>query len=233
VPTEIRPPIKAAVEIKPQPTRLTSKKASLIGHLIGDGSVRGENNTIRYTNTCLKLVLKVAKAFSDVYGLQRRISERNGIFQVDWCSKKALEDLCQYTSYRCKEWRIPKEIFENPRVLGPPFLRALFDDDGCVVLCSSSKHKSWQRRVCLRSTSNQGCEDVTRLLSLLGINSRVIKWAVIISGKGNVKRFQSRVGFTQGVKVQRGSWKGMDKAKVLELLLASYEDPSAPLHQFE
>lgn len=224
----IRPPIRPAAKIKPQPPKLTPEKASLIGYLIGDGSVMRSGYAIRYTNTCLKLILEVSKAFTSTYGLEGHISQREGILCVDWNSKEAWRDLQRYTNYYCREWRVPAEIFENFKVLGPPFLRALFDDDGCVALRSSRKHKSWQRWVCLRSINTHGCEDIARLLSLLGIWSRRVSGAVIIARKENLKCFQSIVGFTDGVKVRRGLWKGLNKTEILELLLNSYNAPSIP-----
>jgi transposase len=224
----IRAPVLPPKPIKPQPLVLSPEKAFLIGHLIGDGSVMRKSYAIRYTNTCLKLVLDVSKAFTSVYGLEGRITQRDGIINIDWCSKEAWKDLHSYTNYHCREWRVPTQIFEYPKVLGPPFLRALFDDDGCVALCSSRKHENWQRWVCLRSICTYGCEDIARLLSLFEIRSRKAYKAVIISGKENIKRFQSMVSFTTGVKVRRGLWKGIDKAEVLELLLASYENPLLP-----
>ena len=224
----VRAPVLPPKPIKPQPPALTPEKAFLIGHLIGDGSVMRKSHAIRYANTCLKLVSDVSKAFTSVYGLEGRISQREGIMYIDWCSKEAWKDLQSYTNYHCREWRAPTQILENPKVLGPPFLRALFDDDGCVALCSSRKHERWQRWVCLRSICTYGCEDIARLLSLLEIRSRKACKAVIISGKENLRRFQSVVSFTAGVKVRRGLWKGMNKAEVLELLLASYENPLLP-----
>lgn len=224
----IRPPITPTTKIKPQLAKLTPEKASLIGHFIGDGSVMKKSYAIRYANTCPKLIEKVSKLFADVYGLHGHISQRGKTLYVDWNSKEAWMDLKRYTNYECRKWRVPAEILENPELLGPPFLRALFDDDGCVALCSSPKHRAWQRWVCLRSINATGCEDVIRLLSSLGIYARRADRAVIVSGKKNIERFQLVVGFTEGVKICRGVWKGLDKADVLKLLLASYDDSSIP-----
>lgn len=220
----IRPPIHPAVKIKPQPTKLTPMKAFLIGHLIGDGSVMKRGYAIRYANTCQKLIEKVSKTFTDVYGLSCHISQRGEMLHADWNSREAWKDLTQYTSYYCKRWRVPTEILENPETLGPAFLRALFDDDGCVALSSSTKHKGWQRWICLRSINARGCEDIVRLLSSLGICARKINGAVIISGKENIRRFQPVIGFTNGVKVRKGLWRGICKAEVLNLLLLSYDN---------
>ena len=226
----VRLPIHPAAKIKPQPTKLTPEKASLIGHFIGDGSVMKRGYAIRYTNTCQKLIEKVSKLFTNVYGLNGHISQRGEMLYVDWGSKEAWVDLRKYTIYDCRKWKVPTEILRNPEILGPPFLRALFDDDGCVALCSSSAHMGWQRWICLRSINSSGCKDIAYLLSLLGIYARKADGAVIISGKENIERFKLMIGFTNGVKVRRGLWKGIDKAEVLKLLLASYRDLSIP-HQ--
>lgn len=185
----IRPPVRHTKPIKPQPPVLTPEKAFLIGHLIGDGSVMRKCYGIRYSNTCPKLISEVSKVFTSTCGLEGRISQGDGALYINWNSKEAWKDLQLYTHYHCREWRVPTQIFENPKVLGPPFLRALFDDDGCVALCSSRKHKNWQRWICLRSINAYGCEDVIRLLSLLGISSRKVSGAIIIGGKENIRHF--------------------------------------------
>ena len=221
------------LKIKQQPMELTPEKACLIGHFIGDGYISERDYAIVYANTCQKLVEKVSNAFTSVYGLRGHISLRKDkMLCVYWNSKEAWKDLRQYTDYYSKKWRIPTEIFENPKILGPPFLRALFDDEGCVILWwpPFAKRKGWLRRVYLKSFNNQGCEDVVRLLSLLGIHAHKVDKAVIISGRENIRRFRSVVGFTEGVKVGRGWWKGIDKTEVINLLLLSYDDHSIP-HQ--
>jgi Mor family transcriptional regulator len=226
IPSEIRSPGDSSTKIKPQPPELTPQKAFLIGHLIGDGYVpRTPHGKIVYTNTCLKLVLKMLKVFDKVYGIKGHLSRRGPVFYVKWTSKKAWEDLRKYTlSYHSKEWRIPKEIFD-PVILGRPFLRALFDDEGSVTLCLTGR-KRLAREISLASACKKGREDIIRLSSLLGIHARNNKAKVTIRGKINTKNFQSRICFSKGVKVRNGHWRGLDKREVLDLLIKSYNNPS-------
>ncbi len=227
IPREIKSCGSYPTGIKPQPPKLTPSKAFLISHLIGDGYVpRTPHDKIIYTNTCLKLILKVSRVFDKIYGIKGHFSRRGFVFYVKWTSKKAWEDLHKYVfSYHSKEWQIPKEIFDDPAILGRPFLRAIFDDEGSVTLCLTGR-KRLAREICLASACESGCEDIVRLLSLLGIHARK-SWAkVTIRGKINAKRFRSMISFTKGVKVRGGKWKGFDKCEVLHLLIQSYDDLS-------
>lgn len=227
IPGEIRPRGGSPARIKPQPPKLTHQKAFLISHLIGDGYVpRTPHGKIVYTNTCLRLILKVLRAFDKIYGIKGHLSRRGPVFYVRWTSKMAWEDLHKYVlSYHGKEWRVPKEIVDDPVVLGRPFLRALFDDEGSVTLCLTGR-KRLAREICLASECESGCDDIAQLLSLLGIHTRRSSTKVTIRRKINVKRFQSRICFSRGVKVRGGRWKGFDKCEVLCLLIKSYDDPS-------
>jgi transposase len=217
--------------IKRQRNWLTRQKASLIGHLIGDGSVFIDKKgrcIIYFSNTCFKLVKFVSRALESVYGIKLKIRKaENRIFYIKCVSKKAWQDLSKYTPYGSREWRVPIEIFQNSTVLGPPFLRSLADDEGSVILHPRRKN-DWNRQICLASTSDQGRKDIIHLLSMLGINSYETGILVCITGRENLIRFQRVVGFTRYVKVSRGWWRGLGKLEVLRILNKSYDDSSFP-----
>ena len=227
-----RPGGPLRITIKKQENELTCQKASLIGHLIADGSVFRDKKgrcVINYSNTSFKLVKSVSRTLNSVYGIKLKIKEKeNRIFYVKCVSKRAWQDLLKYTPYGSREWKVPTEILQNPTVLGPPFARALADDEGCVIL-HPRRVNDWDRRVCLASISSQGRKGTIRLLSLLGINSYENGILVCITGRENLIRFQRMIGFTHYVKVSRGWWKGLGKFKVLRILNKSYDDPRFPL----
>lgn len=231
VPDSVRPPVIPPRNIKRQKHDLTHQKASLIGHLIGDGSVfkdRKGRYIIYYSNSCLKLVKSVLKALSSIYGLKPKIRKQgNSVFFIKCVSKRAWQDLSKYTAYGSREWKVPIEILQNANVLGPPFLRALADDEGCVIL-HPRRNNDWNRLVCLASISDQGRKGIIHLLSLLRIDSYEIGILIYISGRENLIRFQHVVGFTPSVKVSKGYWKGLGKLEVLKILSRSYNDPLFP-----
>jgi len=227
-PTLIRPPIRPTKPIKNQTRSLTPEKAFLIGHFIADGSVM-KNHAISYCNKNRGLVEKVAEVFEKVFGVPMRkpYLSKDGVFVLTWYRKRAWEDLMKYAEYKSRNWAVPTEIIANPTILGPSFLRALADDDGCVVLYPRV-NCGWYRWICLRTISSPGRASLIHLLSLLNIRAYETTNAVIISGRENIERFRQKIGFTTSVKVFRGGWKGFDKAKVLELLVQSYKQASEP-----
>jgi transposase len=229
-PQLLRSPIHPPKPIKPQPSVLTPEKAFLIGHLIADGSVM-RNHAISYCNKNRILVEKVAEVFEKVYGIPvpKMYLSKDGVFTMRWYRKKAWEDLMRYTEYGSRNWVVPNEIITNPAVLGPPFLRALADDDGCVVLYP--RLHGWYRWICLRTISQPGRLGLIHLLSSLAIGTYETVNAVIISGRKNIERFRQIIGFSQGVKILRGRWRGWDKAEILELLLQSYRGKVSLIHE--
>lgn len=211
--------------IKPQPPHLTPRKASLIGHLVGDGSVCKRTKTISYCNKNYMLVNVVAETIEEEFGIRTKISQHRNLFYAVCHSKKAYEDLVKYTQYGSKNWMVPREVLFDPSSLGPPFLRALADDEGSVSFNLQPNGK-WSRRTYISSLCPSGRSGLIQLLSLLGIRARETINAVVINGgKENISRFARFIGFTPGVKILRGKWwRGHDKAEVLDLLLQSYKE---------
>ena len=223
IPNAVIPLGRPPRPIKSQPSHLTPKKAFLIGHLVGDGSICKRTKTISYCNKNHILVNVVAETIEEVFGIRAKISQHRNLFYAVCHSKRAYEDLIKYTQYGSRSWTVPNEILSNPLTLGRPFLRALADDEGSVSFHLQSSGK-WLRRVSISSLCSSGRLGLLQLLSRLGIHARETINAVVINREENIARFARLIGFTSSVKILRGKWwRGHDKAEVLRLLLQSYK----------
>lgn len=121
-----------------------------------------------------------------------------------------------------------EEIFSylnngTPKAYKREFLRAFFDDEGCVF------YKGNTRRVRGYQKSNLILKQIIDLLSEFGIKSKLDKCAngVEISGKENLEKFSREINFSPEIYInpnrKNGIWKErISKRNILDLALSSY-----------
>ena len=214
------------IEIK----RFSAAQARVLAHLIGDGGVTG--NTLFYTNKNMDLITQFKEDVKNEFGLDGALCKRKWgchLFRV--CSKKLVERLpLMVPCFGSHQATVPQNIFGAMPAVKKEFLRALFDDEGCVS-CSFNRRKRAgyvhiHRRVELYSESEKLRTGLKLLLSdfkVYCVDSKKRK-RIIISGFENIKNFYGNVGFSDFATVVQGSsyWLGVPKNFVLQHLLGTY-----------
>ena len=129
-------------KIKKQPKELSSEKVRLIAHLMFDGCVYTGTSVVTYYNKNMSLINQFSSDFEKIYGLKCSLEKRNDANRTYCYSKLAVKDLLKYTpSYSTAKSnnKIPTEIMESRDELKIIFLRAFWDDEGCVRFSPSSQ----------------------------------------------------------------------------------------------
>lgn len=158
----------------------------------------------------------------NVYGLKPAyIGLNDGKNQPWWeiifTSKRAVEDLLRYSpSYSTSnDLSLPKGITCSRKFIRA-FLRAFWDDEGCI------DHAG---RLIAKSKSKRLIYDIQRLHQGLGIScsiwfdSRSMVYAIYVRKNfENFRRFSEEIGFSSSV-ITRGRFSGYNKGTVLESIL--------------
>jgi hypothetical protein len=207
---------------------------------------------IGFTNKSIVLHEKFRKLMNELFGITTFNWSRSiaGIpTQICYSKKAALEILNMTNTCRtspvnpsvrllsCKSWNpvkfgnkwfvpitLPKFIFEDKKCT-TAFLRAAFDCDGTACLCVKKDKNGWKlhREVAICSKNPFLKAYFLRLLYLLGFkNPRKTTRGIVISNKDDLELFSKVIGFTDGVEVTKGFWKGFTKKFVLNLILVSF-----------
>ena len=113
------------------------------------------------------------------------------------------------------------------------FLKTAFSMDGCVKfypVVNRAGRKWLERNVSLACHHPVLRKQYHRLLELVGIESVNIESDKVIKirKRENLERFAKEVGFINGIKTTRHSkfWIGVEKNKVLRIMLDSYDNSS-------
>lgn len=117
------------------------------------------------------------------------------------------------------------------------FLKTVFSMDGGVKFYVVKNNKigtKWlERNVSLSCHHPVLRRQYLRLVQSCGIDSINIEADKVIKicGRENLEKFRTRVGFLEGIKTTRHSkfWVGVEKNKVLDMLVDSYRNPASYL----
>ena len=120
--------------------RMTIEKVKIIAHLLFDGSV--SRGIIRYTNSSIDLINKLIINVKETYGVKPdQIIEENGKFlpkyTVSYFYMEIVEDLLRYVksfSTNSHSASIPKKVIDGSTKFKREFLRAFWEDEGCVTI---------------------------------------------------------------------------------------------------
>jgi hypothetical protein len=196
----------------------TPETVLLVSHLLFDGEIAHGKCT--YNNRSEALVNRFEQLMGGVYSFppKRYFNALSGVIRSAYFNV----ELSLYLQKKSEE--LLKQIRTLPLDLKREFLRAFFDDEGCVDFKLTKK-----RRVRGYQKAMQILLLVKDLLSDLNIQSRVNRPnEVVISGKINLLRFQEEINFSQGVRVNgnrsNSVWKQhLEKREILRRAIASFK----------
>ncbi|MEM5778430.1 MAG: LAGLIDADG family homing endonuclease [Candidatus Aenigmatarchaeota archaeon] len=190
--------------IKNQLQNLTPAKARIIARLKGDGALfrSGTNYIIKYEVKDIEQLNSFASDIKEVFGLDmkwlKHISGITGklLDLVQLRSKLAFEDLNKFGKFKSENWNIPKEIFESSKEVKREFIKALFDDEGSVII--------GDREIRLYSINKKGLEEMMNLLVEFNIKSKIKigygkkrnVFALVIEDKKSMENFSNKIGFS-------------------------------------
>ena len=190
----------------------------LVAHLLFDGEIR--YTVCGYSNRSILLVKRVEKLMRKVYNFDpsRRNNPQTGVSNLSYHNVA----LAAYFKKKSKE--LLAEIRNFPIGFKLEFLRAFFDDEGCMDF----RPKDSTRRVRGYQKNTTILHLVQELLANFGIESHVKKPnEVVIIGKENLKKFHKEINFSKGVRVNgnrsNSVWKkSLEKREILKMAIDSY-----------
>lgn len=118
-------------------------------------------------------------------------------------------------------------------------LKVMFSTDGSVVLSVKwhKKKKTWRfsRSIKLSCKHPLIKQKLTELLNRIGFQPRTDKEEIVLERKKDIQKFQSEIGFVDGVKVTKNSkfWFGLEKNKLLELAVKTLPISEVSLRKFK
>jgi hypothetical protein len=197
----------------------TPELVLLVSHLLFDGEItRGRCN---YNNRSTALIGRVERLMRLVYEYEpkRYVDAVTGVTKLRYYNV-ALEKYLQEKAVCLLE-----EISAMPFEFKREFLRAFFDDEGCMYIRKSKnvrKIRGYQKDVRILYL-------VQGLLSDFSIESRIHKPnEVVITQKHNLIRFQQEIGFSPGVCINgersNSLWKeSLEKRELLQRAIESFK----------
>lgn len=232
----------------------TFKRAILQALLFTDGSVMPERHRAAFASASPVLIKRFIDLVRDVYGyriskgyIQRGCSTNLPVTAVQFPSKEIVGDLLSDTpGYRTDplkdgsypKARIPKGWYALTDAQLGSVLRSAFDADGACSLriSESSKKKCFEleREVLLACWHPVLRKQYAELVNRLGVKATMHKDRVCITGEDDFRKFRETIGFSHGVLISSKSkwWQGIEKRKLLDLVLHTYTFPYGHLQRF-
>jgi hypothetical protein len=196
----------------------TPETVLLVSHLLFDGELmRGKCS---YNNRSRSLLLRVERLMKMIYDFEpKRIRDHHtGVTRLAYYNVALSDFLFK------KSQSLLKEINRHPLSHKREFLRAFFDDEGCITFLSTRKRqvRGYQKDVALLQT-------VKTLLSDFSIQSSIkAPNEVLISGKSNLLKFREEINFSPGVRINgnrsNSVWKkSLEKRELLDRAIQSFK----------
>lgn len=190
----------------------------ILSHFMFDGRV-DEDSCIYYSKDKYQIE-HMQKLLRDTFRANPKVQLRdNGVYGLVFYHV----ELANYLKSR------KEELFAYlnngaPRAHKQEFLRAFFDDEGCVF------YKGDKRRVRGYQKSQPILWQIMDLLDEFGIKSKIDRHVngVEISGKENLEKFSKEINFSPEIYInpnrKNGIWKEkISKRKILDLALRAYQ----------
>lgn len=235
--------------------KICKEEATLLGILYTDGCLsKKSKNCWRFylSNTSFEIILAFRQCMIDLFELDsKRIRVSQKLVNGKPFYKAVVDSgVCgsfmtaKYGTFRTLAFKkedgeviypstkLPFNL-KTDKGLISEFLKVAFSCDGGVNLyvarVSKTSYKFLIRNVYLSCHHPQLQIDYRNLLEFLNIESKILKdnKKIMIRKQADLKKFREKIGFLDGVKITQHSayWQGLEKNKVLDLLLSSYGEP--------
>jgi len=183
------------------PIKFSPSLAQIAGHIIGDGGIR-KDLIVRYTNQCDFLHNQFRKDILTTLGDVRPSSYRH----VDNKQTKTIVFpgvvgliLTKFLGKQRKKFKhIPEVILHSDKKSKSLFLRALFDDEGSVIIAPYTiSFKMANKRIIytIKEMLAQFGIKTGKTIKIKGTQTRRARYQFYICGKTNLERFNSEICF--------------------------------------
>ncbi len=192
---------------------------NIVSHFLFDGEIKKEGCI--YNNRNTSLVHGVEKSMKKIYDFKPKyyFNSKTGVSRVSYFNVV----LGAYMKNKSEE--LLREILNLPVNLKRIFLRAFFDDEGCM----DYRPKRNLRRIRGYQKNNKILHLIQKLLKSFDIESSIIPPnEVVVSGKKNLQKFQEKINFSSGVKINgkrpNSIWKkSLEKRGLLDQAIRSFK----------
>lgn len=200
-------------------TEWTPESVLLVAHLSFDGNLR--HRTVGYSNRSEALIKRVEYLMERIYEYppKRSLNVATGVLRTSYYNVT----LSLYLKNKSEE--LLQQIRSSDREHKREFLRAFFDDEGCMDF----KIKNNKRRIRGYQKNIEVLYVIRDLLKDIGIDSHIeIPNEVVISRKNNLSAFQREINFSEGVCINgnrsNSVWKEhLEKRDLLQRAIDSYK----------
>ena len=191
----------------------------LLGHLLFDGEIT--KGKCSYNNRSQALITRVEDLMHTVYDFEPKTYQNKltGVFRISYYNVA----LAGYLRNRARD--LLRNIKKLPLDLKREFLRAFFDDEGCMDF----RPKTNRREVRGYQKNVQILRTVKKILHDFNIESRTVPPnEVVVSGKGNLCLFEQQINFSAGIYMNgnrsNSRWKKhIEKRKLLRMAIESFK----------
>ena len=195
------------------------EKVCFISHFLFDGEIKHRGCV--YNNRNLPLLEKVGNAVKTIYDFEpkRYLNPYTGVSRISYFNVA----LSAYIREKASE--LLRDIKKFSPELKIEFLKAFFDDEGCIDF----RPKRNLRRIRGYQKDNSILFLIQKLLKDFDIESRVVKPnEVVISRRENLLKFQKKINFSHGVRLNENRsnsiWKKpLEKRFLLEQAIKSFK----------
>ncbi len=197
----------------------TIEAVLLVAHLTFDGSLR--QRIVAYSNRSEALISRVESLMSSIYSYpsKRSFDLLTGVLRTSYYN-------VSFALYlKSKSIELLSEIENYDLELKREFLRAFFDDEGCMDF----KLKTNKRRIRGYQKDVEVLRVVKNLLMDFAVDSHLeAPNEVVISGKNNLSAFQREINFSEGVCINgnrsNSVWKEhLEKRELLQRAIDSFK----------
>lgn len=201
-----------------KPTAWTNELLFLVAHFMFDGEI--QSHSCIYHNRNEALIDRVKLLMEKVFNLESResINKETGVHRISY----HYVELADYT--REKAYELKKYIQTASLPEKKIFLRAFFDDEGCV-------NRSGRKRLVRGFQYDlRTLKLVQKLLKEFNIPSRIDEKykELVISRKENLIKFRNKINFSKDIYInperKNSVWKQkLEKREILQRIINSYQ----------
>jgi len=199
-------------------SRWTPELVLLVAHLSFDGEIARARCV--YNNNSLSLIERVEKLMRCIYSFEPKRSKNSaGVTRTSYYNVA----LSNYLKQKSEE--LFSQVVNMPLKYQREFLRAFFDDEGCMDFRIKRNHRKirgYQKNVNVLCLAQE-------LLRNFNIDSRVqMPNEIEIIGKANLVKFQKEINFSPGVRIngnrKNSIWKKpLEKRDILKQAILSFK----------